>query len=225
MEDNGSGSEVDELMARVDKLDPDERARLRALLDEPASVPLAGWASDPLKTKAALRHLTAVGDCTRQELADHLNTIEELGGVSSMDFGIVGRKSNDLFNVEKKGSKAEDVLSLTRAGEEVAAMFDDDMSGLTPAEKALYRGLHMYGHTVAFLGQLERHRNNENAHEDGILKEDLVGDLEQIYGGKASPYVGYSGTLCERLDLIKRTRDGNKMRYKLTVPEEWRTTG
>ncbi|MFB6080091.1 MAG: hypothetical protein ABEJ81_03740, partial [Haloferacaceae archaeon] len=175
--------------------------------------------------KAALRHLHSVDSCSREELADYLNTIEQLGEVGSMNFGLVGRKSNDLFQVEKKGSKAEDVLSLTIVGEDVADMFDDDMTGLRPAETAVYRGLHMYGHYVAFLGELERFNRVDHTHPDGILKSDLLERLEEYYGNEADPYVGYCGTLCERLDLIERTRDGNQMRYKLTVPREWYTTG
>jgi hypothetical protein len=135
-----------------------------------------------------------------------------------MDYGLVGRKSNDIFDVEKGSSKGEDVFTLTRQGRDLAEMFDDDISGLRPVETTLYRGLAMYGNMAAFLGILEKHRT-QNGHPDGMLKEDLVEEMEAYYEGKASTYAGYLGTLAERLGLIERTRDGNKARYKIVVPE------
>jgi len=224
MEDNLSDSEAEELLEEIERLPPEEQQRLIELMNAEPDPPLVGWASNPLKTKAALRHLTKVGECTREELAEFLNTIDELGEVNSMNYGLVGRHSNDLFHVEKGASKAKDELSVTSVGEDVAAMFNDDLDSLTPAEIALYRGLHMYGHYVAFLGELEKHRRTDG-HKDGILKSDLVDALRPYYGNEAEAYVGYCGTLCERLKLIERTRDGNQMRYKFVLPREWTTTG
>jgi len=224
MTSENPGSDVDELISQVQQLPPEERKQFLSRLNEEPRPPLAGWASNPLKTKATLRHLVENGECSREELADFLGSLDELGDVTSMNFGLAGRKSNDLFLVEKGSSKADDILSLSPVGLEVAEMFDSDLTGLSPAEKALYRGLHMYGHYVAFLGELERHKRSDG-HEDGILKSDLVDAIEPYYGNEADAFVGYCGTLCERLQLIERTRDGNQMRYKLTLPKEWNTTG
>lgn len=226
MEDNPSDSKAEDVLDQLQQLPPEERQRVLQMLDEPTEPPLVEWASNPLKAKAALHRLTEVRECTREELAAHLNDIDELGEVQSMNFGLVGRRTNDLFHVEKRGSKGEDVLSLTAVGRDVAEKFNDNMSGLTPVEKSFYRGLHMYGHYVAFLGELERYmRVEDDPHEDGILKADLVERLEAYYGNEADSYAGYCGTLCERLGLIARRRDGNQMRYRLTVPREWETTG
>lgn len=223
MSSDDSDPDLDELISQVRQLPPEEREQFLSRLDEEPRPPLAGWASNPLKTKAALRHLFENGECTRRELADFLESLDELGEVSSMNFGVVGRKSNDLFLVEKGSSKADDVLSLSPVGLDVANMFDDDLTGLSPAEKSLYRGLHMYGHYVAFLGELERHKRSDG-HENGILKSDLIDAIRPYYGNEADAFVGYCGTLCERLQLIERTRDGNQMRYKLALPKEWGTT-
>ena len=226
METNQGELEADDVLDQLQRLPPEERKQVLQMIDEPTDPPLVEWASNPLKTKASLRRLSQVNECSREELAAHLNDLDELGEVQSMNFGLVGRRTNDLFHVEKRGSKAEDVLSLTAVGRDVAEKFNDDMSGLTPVEKSLYRGLHMYGHYVAFLGELERYmRVEDDPHEDGILKTDLVERLEAYYGNEADSYAGYCGTLCERLGLITRTRDGNQMRYRLTVPREWETTG
>jgi hypothetical protein len=54
-----------------------------------------------------------------------------------------------------------------------------------------------------------------------MLKEDLVEEMADLYGGEADTYTGYLGTLCNRLELITRTRDGNRARYKIAVPERW----
>lgn len=226
MEANRSDIEAEDVLDQLQQLPPEERERVLQMMDEPTDPPLVEWASNPLKAKAALRRLTEVSECSREELAAHLNDLDELGKVQSMNFGLVGRRTNDLFHVEKGGSKGEDVLSLTAVGREVAEKFNDDMSGLTAVEKSLYRGLHMYGHYVAFLGELERYmRVEDDPHEDGILKADLVDRLESYYGNEADSYAGYCGTLGERLGLIVRERDGNQMRYRLNVPREWETTG
>ncbi|WP_411967746.1 hypothetical protein [Haloferax sp. YSSS75] len=226
MEGNGSSPDEEELIERLRQLPPEERRRvLSEVEDAPLPrPPLVGWASNPLKGKAALRRLVDVGAETREELADFLNSLDELGEVGSMNYGLVGRRSNDLFHVEKGSSKAEDVLSLTPIGKEVAEKFDDDLTKLTRSEIALYRGLHMYGHTVAFLGVLEKLQQTGD-HPDGPLKAEIVEELEQYYQNEATAFVGYCGTLCERLELIERTRDGNQMRYRLTVPKEWDSTG
>ncbi|WP_161607594.1 hypothetical protein [Haloarcula japonica] len=54
-----------------------------------------------------------------------------------------------------------------------------------------------------------------------MLKEEIVSEMEEFYGGEASNYTGYLGTLCDRVELITRTRDGNRARYKIAVPERW----
>lgn len=217
--DNNHADDVEELLDRVEQLSPEERARLRERLDSDPSPPLAGWSPDPLKLKVALNKLQEVESITRGDLRKHLTDIDSISEITSMDYGLVGRKSNDIFNVEKGSSKGEDVFTLTEQGRELAEMFDDDFSGLRPVETALYRGLSVYGNMAAFLGILEKHRK-DGGHPDGMLKEDLVDEMEAYYGGKASTYAGYLGTLAERLGLIERTRDGNRARYKLIVPED-----
>jgi hypothetical protein len=134
---------------------------------------------------------------------------------------VATRKSNDLFHIEKKWSKEGDVFSLTPQGEIVESMFNDDLSGLTPVEKALYRGLHSYESWFVFLGEIVRYQQQPDAHKDGILKRDLIDRLKEPYGNESEAYVGFYATLSARLDLMKRTRDGNQMRYQLLVPREW----
>lgn len=213
-------SDLERLLREVEQLPPEQRAELRARLDEEPAPPLAGWSPDPLKLKAALAYLTAEDEVTREGLAEYLSATDGISEITSMDYGLVGRSSNDVFHVEKADSKSEDLLSLTARGRQLAGMFDDDLDGLRPAEKTLYRGLSLYGHMGAFLGVLERHRQ-EGGHPDGMLKEELVSEMEAYYGGEASNYTGYLGTLCDRLELITRTRDGNRARYRLSVPERW----
>ena len=219
-EDERSGVNVEELMAEVEQLTPEERAALRERLNEEPSPPLAGWSPDPLKLKVALNHLVDVDEATREDLAEVLSAVDEISEITSMDYGLVGRNSNDIFHVDKGDSKAEDRLSLTTQGRQLAEMFDDEFDGLRPVEKALYRGLSVYGHLGAFLGILERDRQ-QGGHSDGMLKEDLVEEMAELYGGEADTYTGYLGTLCNRLELITRTRDGNRARYKIAVPERW----
>lgn len=211
--------DVEELLNRVDQLPPEERERLRERLTADPSPPFAGWTPDPLKLKVALNKLQQEGSITRGDLREHLSSIDGISEITSMDYGLVGRKSNDIFEVEKGSNKGQDVLTLTRQGKDLAEMFDEDFSELRAVETALYRGLSMYGSMVAFLGFLEKHRNKEDAHPDGMLKKDLEEAMATIYGGKASTYTGYLGTLTERLDLIERSRDGNRARYKLVTPE------
>lgn len=217
---NEGENDLESLLERIERLPAEQRAELRAKLDEDPSPPLAGWTPDPRKFKAAVRHLADEGSATRAELAEFLRSIEAIGDISSMDYGLVGRERNDVFAVERGERKADDVLSLTAQGEHLAAMFDDDLDALRPVEKTLYRGLSLYGHMAAFLGILERHRR-DGGHEDGMLKADLVEEMSAYYGDEATTYTGYLGTLCDRLDLISRTRDGNRARYALTVPERW----
>jgi hypothetical protein len=219
-EEERSEVDVEELIAEVEQLTPEERATLRERLNEEPSPPLAGWSPDPLKLKVALNHLVDVGETTREDLAEVLSAVGEISEITSMDYGLVGRKSNDIFHVEKGDSKAEDRLSLTTQGRQLAEMFDDEFDGLRPVEKTLYRGLSVYGHLGAFLGILERHRQ-QDGHPDGMLKEDLVEEMAELYGGEADTFTGYLGTLCNRLELITRTRDGNRARYKVAVPERW----
>jgi hypothetical protein len=219
-EEERSEVDVEELIAEVEQLTPEERATLRERLNEEPSPPLAGWSPDPLKLKVALNHLVDVGETTREDLAEVLSAVGEISEITSMDYGLVGRKSNDIFHVEKGDSKAEDRLSLTTQGRQLAEMFDDEFDGLRPVEKTLYRGLSVYGHLGAFLGILERHRQ-QDGHPDGMLKEDLVEEMAELYGGEADTFTGYLGTLCNRLELITRTRDGNRARYKIAVPERW----
>lgn len=219
-EDNRSGPDIDDLLDEVERLPPEEREVLRARLNENPQPPLAGWSPDPLKFKAAVNHLQEVGEIRRDELADYLSSIEDINEITSMNYGLVSRDTNDVFYVERGNSKAEDVLSLTEQGRLLAEMFDDDLTGLRPVEKTLYRGLSIYGHLVAFLGILERYRQEDN-HPDGMLKEDLVDAMADYYGGEADNYTGYLGTLCDRLQLIERSRDGNRARYKIAVPERW----
>lgn len=218
-EDNPT-DDVEELLEGVDQLSPEERERLRARLIADPIPPLAGWTPDPLKLKVALKKLQEEGSITRGDLREHLSSIDGISEITSPDYGLVGRKSNDIFEVEKGSGKGQDVFTLTRQGQELAEMFDEDFSGLRPVEIALYRGLSMYGNMAAFLGILEKHRNQDDAHPDGMLKEDLVEEMATIYGGKASIYTGYLGTLAERLGYIERTRDGNRARYKLVTPED-----
>lgn len=218
--DNTGEGDFESLVKRIERLPAEQRAELRARLDEEPTPPLAGWTPDPLKFKAAVRHLADEGEATRAELAEFLSSLEAISEISSMDYGLVGRERNDVFAVETGERKADDVLSLTEQGEALAAMFDDDLESLRPAEKTLYRGLSLYGHMAAFLGILERHRR-DGGHEDGMLKADLVDEMAAYYGDEATTYTGYLGTLCDRLDLISRTRDGNRARYDLTVPERW----
>lgn len=218
--DTESEPELASLLERIERLPPEQRSKLRAKLDERPTPPLAGWTPDPLKFKAALRYLADRGSATRAELAEYLGSLSQISDISSMEYGLVGRKTNDVFVVEKGDRKADDVLSLTEQGEHLADMFDDDLEGLRPVEKTLYRGLSLYGHMVAFLGILERHRRDDG-HEDGMLKEDLIEEMAAYYADEATTYTGYLGTLCDRLDLITRTRDGNRARYDLTVPERW----
>jgi hypothetical protein len=219
-EDERNGASVEDLMAEVEQLTPEERAALRERLNEEPSPPLAGWSPDPLKLKVALNHLVDVDEATRENLAEVLSAVDEISEITSMDYGLVGRNSNDIFHVDKGDSKAEDRLSLTTQGRQLAEMFDDEFDGLRPVEKALYRGLSVYGHLGAFLGILERDRQ-QGGHPDGMLKEDLVEEMAELYGGEADTYTGYLGTLCNRLELITRTRDGNRARYKIAVPERW----
>jgi hypothetical protein len=219
-EDERSEVNVEDLMAEVEQLTPEERAALRERLNEEPSPPLAGWSPDPLKLKVALNHLVDVDEATREDLAEVLSAVDEISEITSMDYGLVGRNSNDIFHVDKGDSKAEDRLSLTTQGRQLAEMFDDEFDGLRPVEKALYRGLSVYGHLGAFLGILERDRQ-QGGHSDGMLKEDLVEEMAELYGGEADTYTGYLGTLCNRLELITRTRDGNRARYKIAVPERW----
>ncbi|MHC3378199.1 hypothetical protein [Haloarcula sp. H-GB5] len=204
----------------MEQLTPEQRAELRAKLNEEPQPPMAGWSPDPLKLKSALKYLSDGAEATREELAEYLSSIDEISEISSMDYGLAGRSSNDIFHVEKGDSKADDVLSLTEQGEQLAEMFDEDLDGLRPVEKTLYRGLSLYGHMGAFLGILEMHRQN-GGHPDGMLKEEIVDEMEEFYGGEASNYTGYLGTLCDRIELISRTRDGNRARYKLSIPERW----
>lgn len=219
-EEDRSRVDFEHLLEELDRLTPEERAALRAKLDEDPRPPLAGWSPDPLKLKVALGYLAEEGAVTREELASRLSSVDGIADITSMDFGLVGRSTNDVFHVEKGDGKAEDVLSLTEQGRQLAEMFDDDVDGLRPVETALYRGLSLYGHMGAFLGILERHRQDDG-HPDGMLKEDLVAQMEEFYGGEATNYTGYLGTLCDRLELITRSRDGNRARYKIAVPERW----
>lgn len=217
---NASGVDVEHLLEEVEQLTPEQRAELQARLNEKPSPPLAGWSPDPLKLKAALKHLNDEREVTREELAEYLSSIDEISEITSMDYGLVSRSSNDIFHVEKGNSKGEDMLSLTEQGQQLAEMFDDDVDGLRPGEKTLCRGLSTYGHMGAFLGILEKHRQ-DGGHPDGMLKEEIVEEMEEYYGGEASNYTGYLGTLCDRLELITRSRDGNRARYKIAVPERW----
>lgn len=218
--DSASGVNVEHLLEEVEQLTPEQRAELRAKLNEEPQPPMAGWSPDPLKLKGALKYLNDGGEATREELAEYLSSIDEISEITSMDYGLAGRSSNDIFHIEKGDSKAEDLFSLTQEGEQLSEMFDDDLNGLRPVEKSLYRGLSLYGHMGAFLGVLEKHRQN-GGHPDGMLKEEIVDEMEEFYGGEASNYTGYLGTLCDRLELINRSRDGNRARYKISVPERW----
>lgn len=219
-EDNTSGVDVEHLLDEVEQLTPEQRTELQAKLNEEPKPPLMGWSPDPLKLKVALNQLVEEEQVTREELAEELSSIDEISEISSMDYGLVSRTSNDIFHVEKGDSKGEDVLSLTEQGWDLAEMFDNDFDGLRPVEKTLYRGLSLYGHLGAFLGILEKHRQ-DGEHPDGMLKEEIVSEMEEFYGGEASNYTGYLGTLCDRVELITRTRDGNRARYKIAVPERW----
>lgn len=219
-EDNQGEASIDDLLKEAEQLTTEERAELRSKLGEEPEPPLAGWSPDPLKLKVALNVLSDTSSITKEELADRLTSVEEISEINSMNYGLVGRKTNDIFHVEKGNSQGEDILSLTNQGRQLAEMVDDDFNGLRPVEKTLYRGLSVYGHMGAFLGILEKHRQN-SSHPKGMLKEDIVEEMEEFYEGEASTYAGYLGTLCDRIGLIERSRDGNKARYKLTVPERW----
>jgi hypothetical protein len=219
-DDDKSQVDIEHLLREAEQLSAEQRAELRAKLDEEPNPPLAGWSPDPLKLKVALNHLSGEGRATKEALADLLSAVDGISEITSMNYGLVGRSDNDIFHVERGDTRGEDVLSLTDQGQQLAEMFDDDFSGLRPVEKTLYRGLSMYAHLGVFLGLLEKHRQN-GGHPDGMLKQDLTEEMEAIYGGEASTYTGYLGTLCDRLDLIERGRDGSKARYEIAVPERW----
>lgn len=211
---------LDELASQFNSLSKEEREALRARLDESTDLPppQAGWNTDPLRLKAALRRLRDGESIQRDELGEYLGTIENITAPQSVNYGLAARDSNDLFAVERGDEKASDRISLTEQGEEIAELFNDDMDGLTPIETTVYRGLALCGEMAVFLGILERHRCASD-HDEGMLKSDVMEEMGEVYATSVDNRVGYNRSLCSDLGLITSSRDGNKARYKIAVPD------
>lgn len=205
-----SDAEIEELLREV-----------KAERDEP---PRVGYCPEPMKLKLALKLLEDGREVTRGELREHLSSFDSVGEISSDSFGLVGRESNDLFEVREGDDRATDVLSLTVNGMEIAEWFDDGTEELTAREKTLFRGLHHYASQFVFLGEIERYRQEKRQAgeaDDGILRADLEERLVSVYGGSGKYFTGYYVTLFDRLDVIEKVQDGRQVRYRLAVPSAW----
>lgn len=219
------GKSVEDAKELLSQLSDEEIEELfREMKEEKNEPPRVGYCPEPMKLKLTLKHLEDGREVTRAELREHLSSFDSVGEISSNSFGLVGRESNDLFDVRKGNNRSTDVLSLTVKGEEIAEWFDDGTEELTAREKTLFRGLHYYASQFVFLGEIERHREeNRQAGEqdDGILRADLEERLVSVYGGSGRYFMNYYGTLFDRLDVIEKVQDGRQVRYRLVVPSAW----
>jgi hypothetical protein len=205
-----SGKEIEELLHEVK--------------EEKNEPPRVGYCPEPMKLKVALKFLEDGREVTRAELRDHLSSFDSVGEISSDSFGLVGRESNDLFEVREGEDRSADALSLTPRGVEIAEWFDDGAEELTAREKTLFRGLHHYASQFVFLGEIERHRQEKRQageEDNGILRADLEERMVSVYGGSGKYFTGYYATLFDRLDVIEKVQDGRQVRYRLAVPSSW----
>lgn len=222
MTQNKSNKDVKDILSRLSEEEIEEL--LREMKEEKNEPPRVGYCPEPMKLKLTLKHLEDGKEVTRRELREHLSSFDSVGEISSDSFGLVGRESNDLFEVREGDDRATDVLSLTERGKEIAEWFDDGTEELTAREKTLFRGLHHYASQFVFLGEIERYRQEKRQageRDNGILRADLEEKLVSIYGGSGRYFTGYYATLFDRLDVIDKVQDGRQVRYKLAVPSSW----
>lgn len=217
-----SNEDVKDILSRMSDAEIEEV--LHELKEEKNEPPRVGYCPEPMKLKLALKLLEDGREVTRGELREYLSSFDSVGEISSDSFGLVGRESNDLFEVREGDDRGTDVLSLTEKGTEIAEWFDDGTEELTAREKTLFRGLHHYASQFVFLGEIERHRQKKRQageEDNGILRADLEEKLVSVYGGSGKYFTGYYATLFDRLDVIEKVQDGRQVRYRLAVPSAW----
>lgn len=222
MPEDKSNKDIKDILSQLSEGEIEEL--LREMKEEKNEPPRVGYCSEPMKLKLTLQLLGDGSEITRGELREHLSSFESVGEVSSDSFGLVGRESNDLFEVREGDDRATDVLSLTERGMEIAELFDDGTEELTAREKTLFRGLHHYASQFVFLGEIEQHRQEKRQtgeKDNGILRADLEERMVSVYGGSGKYFTGYYATLFDRLDVIEKVQDGRQVRYRLAVPSSW----
>ncbi len=206
--------DLDDLKRIVSQLTDEER---QSLLEAPEPmIPAFVWNSNPLAFKASLKYLEKKGKATRLEVRDYLR---KLGLVDDPDdkcrFGILYTKTGVFFVDDSKssGNIRKDVVSLTPGGRELAKLFNEDPSMLTPIEIVVCRGLQAQSSGYVFLSMIGR--------SPGIGRSDLWKRMTAEFGGKGRYYAGYYVAMYNRLGLLTTRRSGRNVKYYLTVPEGW----
>ncbi len=203
-----------ELRRLVSQLSEEERKKLLEAEEPP--VPTFVWNSNPLAFKAAIRFVLGKGSTTRGEVRDYLRS---LGLVKDPNnkcrFGILYTKTGVFYvnDARSEGETCKDLVGLTPLGKELAGLFDDDPTQMTPIETVVCRGLQQQSAGYLLLSIVGQ--------SPGIQRDALWAKMVKEYGGKGRYYAGYYTTLLSRLGLVSTRRTGKKVGYYLAVPEGW----
>ncbi|KXA90250.1 hypothetical protein AKJ57_04290 [candidate division MSBL1 archaeon SCGC-AAA259A05] len=202
------------ILKDLKNLPPEERKEILDQIKPEKELPILYWTTNPITAKLTFKFLQNQGEATLEEIREFLQNQGAIrANKGEYNFGVIPRDGDLFFNID--GSWGENCkVSLTETGKKFAEIFRKDKE-MTSLERSLLIGIQPYGSGFVYLSILEKNR------EKGVLREDMQKELVNLYGNKGKYFTGYFTTWFSRIGLIKKEKDGRKVRYKPTFPTAW----
>jgi len=206
-----SEEEMKQLKKLLSKLDPEQAKKvgisptLVETLNVP-DIPQFWWNPNLQAFKMLLKKVEEKGETSDADLVRYLQSLNLASDTATTDnYGYTYTEAGIFINNDGK-------VSLSEIGKQIAKLCNAEPT-LTTLEIVLFRGLQQQSAGYTYLDIVGRN--------PGIFREDLMKELEKIYGGNGRYYAGYYTRIFKQLRLVKRTSEHGKARYWLTVHEAW----
>lgn len=203
------------------KLTEDERKKLKELLAKTGPeelrvlmkediIPRFEWNSSLKTFKILLRKVLQEPGIKDEKLVEYLKGRNLLTSKAKVNnYGYVFEETG-LFRTSNSN------VYLTEIGKTIAESFNDD-EDFTTFEILIMRGLQVQGAGFTVLNLINMTR--------GILREDLMAKMEELYGGKGRYFAGYFVRVFKQLRLIEKTNENGKAKYVPKFPVAWSNIG
>lgn len=203
------------------RLTEDERKKLKELLAktepeelkdlmEEDTLPRFEWNSNLTAFKLLMRKVLQEPGIKDEKLVEHLKGRNQLTTKAKADNYGYAFEETGLFR------RSNNKIYLTEIGKKIAEEFNDDEK-FTTFEIVIMRGLQAQGAGFTVLNLINMTR--------GILREELMEKMEQIYGRKGRYFVGYFVRVFTQLKLIEKVNENGKAKYIPKFPVAWSNIG
>jgi hypothetical protein len=204
-----------------DKLSEEEKKKLKELLAkaqpeelkvlmEEDMIPRFEWNSNLTAFKILIRKVLKEPGIKDEKLVEYLKGRNKLTSKAKVDnYGYVFEETGLFRTTNGK-------VYLTEIGRKIAKEFNDD-EDFTTFEIVVMRGLQVQGAGFTVLNIINMTR--------GILREDLMAKMEDLYGGKGRYFTGYFVRVFKQLKLIEKTTENGKAKYIPKFPVAWSNIG